>query len=94
MLDGTDIVKEVEAAGARHEATGAGPESEFGPAAEEGESGEDVGWVDWDDENWVEGTGVDQEGAWAETGAGAEPEAEPAPDHSCRFTKEVITSSL
>ena len=47
MLDGTDIVREVEAAGARHEAAGAGPESEFGPAAEEGESGED-GWVDWD----------------------------------------------
>ena len=31
MLDGTDIVREVEAAGARHEATGAGPEAEFGP---------------------------------------------------------------
>ena len=35
MLGGTDIVREVEAAGARHEAAGAGPESELGPAAEE-----------------------------------------------------------
>ena len=34
------------------------------------------------DENWVEGTGVDQEGAEAEAGAGAESEAEPAPDES------------
>ena len=49
MLDGTDIVREVAAAGARHEAAGAGPEAELGPAAEEGESGEDVGWVDWDE---------------------------------------------
>jgi hypothetical protein len=82
MLDGTDIVREVEAAGARHEAAGVGPEAEFGPAAEEEESGEDIGWVDWDEENWIEGTGVDQEGAGAETGAGAEAEAEPAPDES------------
>ena len=37
MLDGTDIVREVVAAGARHEAAGAGPEAEFGLAAEEGE---------------------------------------------------------
>ena len=35
MLDGTDIVREVEAAGARHEAAGAGPEAELGPAVEE-----------------------------------------------------------
>ena len=35
MLDGTDIVREVEVAGARHETAGAGPESEFGPADEE-----------------------------------------------------------
>ena len=35
MLDGTDTVREVEAAGVRHEAAGAGPESELGPAAEE-----------------------------------------------------------
>ena len=46
------------------------------------ESEEDVGWVDWDEENWIEGTGVDQEGAGAETGAGAGAEAEPAPDES------------
>ena len=65
MLDGTDIVREVEAAGARHEAAGAGPESEFGPVDEEGGSCED-GWEDWDNENWVEGTGVDQVGAGAE----------------------------
>ena len=50
MLDGTDIVREVVAVGARHEAAGAGPEAELGPAAEDGESGEDAGWVDWDDQ--------------------------------------------
>ena len=38
--------------------------------------------MDWDEENWIEGTGVDQEGAGAEIGAGAEAEAEPAPDES------------
>jgi hypothetical protein len=80
MLDGTDIVRVVEAAGARHEAAGAGPESEFGPVDEEGGSCED-GWEDWDNENWVEGTGVDQVGAGAEARAG-EPEAEPASDES------------
>ena len=36
----------------------------------------------WDRENSVEGTGVDLEGADAETEAGAEPEAEPATDRS------------
>ena len=46
MLDGTDIVREVEAAGARHVATGAGPEAEF-ELGDEGESWED-GWEDWD----------------------------------------------
>ena len=73
----------MEAAGAGHEAAGAGPESEFDPDAEEGESGED-GWVDWDTcrENWVEGTGVNLEGAEAGAGAGDEPEAEPAADES------------
>ena len=70
MLDGTDIVRRVEAAGAGHEAAGAGPGSEFGPAAEEGESGED-GWVDWDMEDWVAGTSVNLEGAKAEAEAGA-----------------------
>ena len=79
MLDGTDIVREVMA---RHEAAGAGPEAELGPVAEDGESGEDVGWVDWDDENWIEATGVNLEGAGAETGAGAVSEAEPASDES------------
>ena len=50
MLDGTEIVKEAEAVGARDEAAGASPESEFGLVAEEGGScGE--GWEDWDDEN-------------------------------------------
>ena len=47
MLEGTDIVREVETAGARHEVAKAGPEPEFGPDDEEGESWED-GWVDWD----------------------------------------------
>jgi hypothetical protein len=82
MLDGTDIVREVVAVGARHEAAGAGPEAELGPVAEEGESGEDVGWVDWDDKNWIEATGVNLEGAGAETGAGAVSEAEPTSDES------------
>ena len=38
MLDGTDIVREVEAVGSRHAAAGAGPESEFRPDDEEVES--------------------------------------------------------
>ena len=80
MLNGTDIVREVEAAGAWHEAAGTGPESEFGPVGEEGGSWED-GWEDWDKENWIEGTGVDQVGAGAEARAG-EPETEPASDES------------
>ena len=81
MLDGTEIVREVEAVGARHEAAGAGPESEFGPAAEErGRCGDE--WEDRDDENLAEGTGVVQVGAGAEAGTGTEPEAELAPDES------------
>ena len=79
MLDGTKIVREVEAVGARHAAAGAGLESEFGLAAEEGGSCGD-GREDWDDENWVEGTGVDQVGAGVKSGTGAGPEAELAPD--------------
>ena len=71
MLDGADIVREVEAAGARHEAAGAGP------AAEEGASVDD-GWEDWDMEDWVAGTGVNLVGAEAEAGAGAESEVEAA----------------
>ena len=54
MLEGTDIVREVETAGARHEVANAGPEPEFGPDDEEGEGWGD-GWVDWDRENWIEG---------------------------------------
>ena len=50
MLDGTDIGREVEAVGARHVAAGSGPESEFRPDDEEGESLGD-GWVDWDRED-------------------------------------------
>ena len=69
MLDGTDIVREVEAAGARHEAAEAGPESELGPADEEGWNWED-GWGDWDNENWVEGTSVNRVGVGAEAGTG------------------------
>ena len=53
---------------------------------DEGEGLED-GWVDWDRENWVEGTGVNLEGAEAGTEAGDEPEAAPAPNESWR---EVI----
>ena len=37
-LDVTDIVRVVEATGARHEAAGTGLESEFGPNVEEGET--------------------------------------------------------
>ena len=70
------------AVGARHGVAGAGPEAEFGPVAEEGGRDEDVEWVDWDRENWVEGTGVNLEGAEAGAGAGAESEAEPASDES------------
>ena len=81
MLDGTDIVRRVGAAGAGHEAAGAGPESEFDPGAEGGGS-EGGGWVDWDRENWVEGTGVNLEGAEAGARAGGEPEAGPAADES------------
>ena len=55
--------------------------SEFDLGDEEGGSWED-GWEDWDNGNWVEGTGVDQEGTEAETGAGAEAAAEPTPDES------------
>ena len=51
---------------------------EFDLGDEEGGSWED-GWEDWDNGNWVEGTGVDQGGTEAETGAGAEAEAEPTP---------------
>ena len=39
VLGGAGIVRGVVAAGARHGAAGAGPEAEFGPAAEEGEWG-------------------------------------------------------
>ena len=72
MLDGTDIVRVVEAAGARHESTGADPEVESGPAAEEGASN-DGEWEDNDMGDWIAGTGVDLEGA--EAGAGADAEA-------------------
>ena len=82
MLDGTDIVREVEAAGAWHEAAGAGPESESESESESGPEDEEGGsWEDWDNENWVEGTGVDQVGAGAEARAD-EPETEPASDES------------
>ena len=45
MLDGTDIVREVQTAGARHVAAGASPESELGPATEE-EASDGSGWED------------------------------------------------
>ena len=77
MLYGTDIVREVEASGARPKPAGARNEPKFGLDNEEGESWED-GWVDWDRKNWVEDTGVDLEGAEVGTEADAEPEAEAA----------------
>ena len=43
MLDGTDVVREVQSAGTKHEAARAGPESELGPAAEEEASDGDEG---------------------------------------------------
>ena len=58
MLDGTDIVRVVEAAGARHEVAGAGPEAEMGLAAEE-ELSDVSEWEDWSRGDWVAGTGVD-----------------------------------
>ena len=77
MLDGSDIVREVEATGAGHGEAGAGPESELGPAAEEG--AEDASELeDWSEEDWIAGIGVNLEEAAAEVGAGTESEVEPA----------------
>ena len=73
MLDGTDIVRLVEAAGSRHEAVGAGPEAEIGPVAGEVEDlGDGSEWEDWSMGDWVAGTGVDMEEAGAVAGAGGE----------------------
>ena len=66
------------AAGARHEAAGAGPESEAGPAAKE-EANDASEWEDWSVGDWIAGTGVDS-GGEAEAGPGAEPELEAAAD--------------
>ena len=44
MLDGTDIVREAETTGARHESAGSDPEAKFGAGDEGGENCED-GWV-------------------------------------------------
>ena len=90
MLDGTDIVREVEAAGARHEAAGAGSESELGPAAEE-EASDASEWEDWSAGDWIAGTGVNLVGAEAEAGAGAESEVETADDESWW---EVVDGSM
>jgi hypothetical protein len=51
MFDGTDIVRVVEATGARHESAGEDPEAESGPAAEEGVSDADE-WKGWDMGDW------------------------------------------
>ena len=45
MLGGTDMVREVQSAGARQEVEGAGPESELGPAIEE-EASDSSEWED------------------------------------------------
>ena len=48
MLDGTDIVRVVEAAGARNVVAGAGPEVEIGLEAGEVEDlGDGSEWEDW-----------------------------------------------
>ena len=73
MLDGTDIVRVVEAAGARHEVAGAGPEAETSLEAREVEDlGDGSEWEDWSMGDWVAGTGVDMEEAGAVAGAGGE----------------------
>jgi hypothetical protein len=98
MLDGTDIVREVEAAGARHEATGAGPEAESGPAAEEEESeekkqistmgkGKKVSKKVVGSANGRAARGREVDGSAAEFAVAA---AEPAPDES---SWEVIYGS-
>ena len=71
MLDGTDIVRVVEAAGARHGSAGADPEAEPSPAVEEGASSADE-WEGWDMGDWIAGTGADPEEAGAGVGAEAE----------------------
>ena len=65
----------MEAAGARHEATGADPVAELGLAAEEEVSGASE-WEDWSMGDWIAGTGVNLGVAEAEAGAGAESEGE------------------
>ena len=57
MLDGSDLVGEVEATGAGHGGAGAGPGSELGPATEEGADGASE-LEDWSEEDWIAGTGV------------------------------------
>ena len=57
MLDGTDIVRVVEAAGATHESAQADSEAEAGPAAEEGMSDANE-WEGWDMGDWITGTSV------------------------------------
>ena len=75
MFDGTDIVRVVEAAGARHEAAGARPEAELGLAAKEELSGVSE-WEGWSMGDWVAGTCVDLEVAGAVAGASGESEGE------------------
>ena len=73
MLDGTDIVRVVWAAGAMHESAQADSEAEPGPTTGEGMSDADE-WEGWDMGDWIAGTGVNLEDA--EAGAGAEAGAE------------------
>ena len=89
MLDGTGTMRKVEAAGAGHEAVGAGPESESGPVVE-GEASDGSVWEDWREGDWIAGTGVSLVGAAAEVGLGDEFEVEPAADESWW---EVVDSS-
>ena len=71
MLDGAGIVREVEAAGARHLAPGAGPESELGLAIEEGASA-DSEWKDSSAGGWIVGNNVNLEEAAAGDEVGGE----------------------
>ena len=57
MLDGTDIVKEMQPAGARHEAAGVNPESELSLVVEK-EVGGGSEWEEWSVEDWIAGTGA------------------------------------
>ena len=74
MFDGTDIVRVVEAAGARHESAQADSEGEPCPTAE-GERSDADEWEGWDMGDWIAGAGVNLEETGVGVGAGDEAEA-------------------